>query len=703
MKYIFSLSWCLICYAGANSLAQTQITGQVQDTKGNPIPFANVYLEEIYDGATSDEQGQFNFKTQAKGEQVLIISFTGYLAQTRPLILEGQPIKMVIQLEENAAKLAPVVISAGSFEASDEKKMTILKPLDIVSVAGASADVYGALRTLPGVSQVGDETGIFVRGGEARETQTIINGTLVPSPFFGEVPDLPSRGRFDPFLFKGTLFSTGGYSAEYGQALSSVLLLNTQDIPEESSSSIGLNLAGMDVNHTQLFGENTALIAGVGYTNLGLLFNLLPQNADWVQAPQGWGANLAFRHQTAQNGIFKTYAQYQNGQIATRYPSLNGPESSQVFENQNENIYVNNSYQGALGKKWLLFAALSYSRDEDQIEVEGDQINQKESLLQNKITLGRDFGEAVYLKFGGEFHSFQGDYGFNQFEQSIDELYSAVYSEAEISLSRQLAARVGARGEYSQVLGKYNLAPRTSLAYKTGANSQVALAYGWFYQKPEREFLRQSKHLDFERATHYILNYQWLTDDYTFRAEIYYKDYQNLVRNADEPEKLFDNQGYGHATGLDLFWRDKKTIKRLDYWLSYSYIQSERNYRDYPQTAQPTYITNHTLSLVARYQFISPLVRVGATYTFASGRTYENPNNPDFLDDRTPDYHNLSFNVSYITSLFRQFTVIYASVGNPLGFRQVFGYRYSDDGTARSPVLPGATTSIFAGIFVSIE
>lgn len=682
--------------------AQTQITGTLTDEKGEPVAFANVYLKDIYDGVTTNEKGEFSFQTEAVGTQILVVSFTGYKRQEQEVQLDGITVKVDFTLEEDSETLNPVVISVGAFEASDEKKATILKPLDIVTVAGAEADVFGALRTLPGVSQIGNETGIFVRGGEATETKTIINGTIVSKPFFGQVPDLPARGRFDPFLFKGTLFSTGGYSAEYGQALSSVLILNTQDLPKQNRTGVGINMAGIDINRTQLFGENTALILGLGYSNLGLFTEVIPQNTDWVTPPGGWGGNLAFRHRTKNQGMFKTYAQYQSGDIAIRSQDLNNPSETSIFRNQNQNLYINNSYQGMLGKNWFFYAGVSYSEDEDNIEVAGDKIIPQESLWQNKVTLGRDLSNSVYLKFGGELHFLEGRYRFNQFEQNLNEVYSAFFTEADITFSQKFAARLGARGEYSAILARYNIAPRASLAYKTGENSQIALAYGWFYQRPENDFLRQNTDVDFEKATHYILNYQWLTDDYTFRTELFYKDYENLLKT--NPDGFtFNNDGFGEAMGIDIFWRDRKSIKNLDYWLSYSYLVANRNFRDFPVTAQPDFVTNHTLSLVTRYQFQFPLIRVGATYTYASGRAYLNPNTEDFLSDRTPDYHNLSFNVSYLTTVFDQFTVLYAAVTNPFGFEQIFGYRYSEDGLVRQPVLPAATTSFFVGIFMSIS
>ncbi|MDX2301927.1 MAG: TonB-dependent receptor [Microscillaceae bacterium] len=701
-KLVFILF--LTCIAGPmQAMAQSEISGKIADKAGKPIAFANVYLKDIYEGTTTDEEGYFSFVTQAQGEVMLLVSFTGYKVLEIKLQLQNEPVRLELVMEEAPQELAPVVITAGAFEASDQKKMTILKPLDIVTVAGAAADVYGALRTLPGVSQIGNENGLFVRGGQAYETQTVINGMLVPHPFFSSVPDLPSRGRFDPFMFQGTLFSTGGYSAEYGQALSSVLILHTQDIPENTSTGIGLNAAELDINHVQKFNKNTTLIAGGGYSNLSPWFSLIPQNTDWQTAPQGYGGSLGWLQSSNSGNLWKTYIRFQAGEVGIYSPDLDRPGEDFLFRNENQNLFINSSYRGMLGENWDIYGGFSYTSDLEDIFPGEDQIQEKESLWQSKLTLGRDLSEKVYLHFGGEMHHLDGSYSFNQYNQRIDENYGAAFAEVDIRFSRKLAARAGIRGEYSGILDQGSAAPRLSLAYKTGANSQVSFAYGWFYQRPENQFLRQTQDISFEQSSHYILNYQWLTEKHTFRAEIYYKDYENLVKNTSLEENPFQNEGYGYAAGIDIFWRDQKSVKNLDYWLSYSFILSERNYRDYPLSATPTFLTPHTLSLVGRYTLPELRLRLGATYTFASGRTYLNPNNPEFLADRTPAYHNLSLNVSYLTTLFGQFTVLFASVTNPLGWEQIYGYRYSEDGQRRMALLPGATTSAFVGIYISIE
>jgi len=88
------------------------------------------------------------------------------------------------------------------------------------------------------------------------------------------------------------------------------------------------------------------------------------------------------------------------------------------------------------------------------------------------------------------------------------------------------------------------------------------------------------------------------------------------------------NGGTGYARGFDVFFRDKKTIKHADYWISYSFLDSKRDYLYYPAAATPPFAAMHTLSVVYKQYIPKINTSVSATYVFATGRTYLNPFNP---------------------------------------------------------------------------
>src|SRR6478672_9076326 len=230
-----------LCFFLLQVASSQTITGTVHDAKSHPVVGVSIALKDSYDGATTDSAGKFSFTTSEKGSQLLTATAVGYKLFENPIsIITGRQ-QVNIILKEEVTELKAVVISAGAFEASDRKKSTVLNPIDIVTTASGNGDVTGALKTLPGAQQVGESEGLFVRGGTAAETKIFIDGTLVNNFFNSSVPDVATRGRFNPFLFKGTVFSSGGYSSLYGQALSSVLLLESIDLPEKTSADFGFS------------------------------------------------------------------------------------------------------------------------------------------------------------------------------------------------------------------------------------------------------------------------------------------------------------------------------------------------------------------------------------------------------------------------------------------------------------------------------
>jgi hypothetical protein len=182
----------------------------------------------------------------------------------------------------------------------------------------------------------------------------------------------------------------------------------------------------------------------------------------------------------------------------------------------------------------------------------------------------------------------------------------------------------------------------------------------------------------------------------SFKRSVYTYPYFNL------PVIPFSNKGKGYSKGIDIFWRDSRTFESTDYWISYSYLDTKREFRNYPSIAYPTFATPHTFSIVTKRWFPEITSMIGLTYTFATGRPYFNPNNPEFLGDKAKNYNNLSISCSYLTNIFNSFTIIFFSLDNLPGFSNVFGYRYSSDGKIKQPVLPTSLRAAFIGMFINL-
>lgn len=688
----------------------TRVEGHLTDASKAPIIGANVLLVNTYDGATTDAEGYFKFETEENGAQKLQITYLGYDTLFLDVSLKGGTLLLNPTLQEGYNELKTVVISAGSFEASDEKKVTILKPLDIVTTSSANGDTYGALRTLPGTQvSSGDQNGLFVRGGTGSEAPTLMDGMIVRNPFFASTPDYAARGRFNPFLFKGTVFSTGGYSAQYGQGMSSVLVLESQDLPDRSTGSLSVSSVGFGYGQQQLWKSKNLSIGGnFNYTNLAPYFLLIKQRPNFTHKPESLGNELFLRKKTKYNGLLKFYGYFNHGLVGFQTTAADGAIFG--FRVRNDNLYTNLTWSGLLQEHWKLQLGASVSKDWNNIRssysagfIAPDTFSTSNALSQLRIVATRFVGKLTSVRFGGEYQYLTDDYSSIKYGKvGIKDQYTAAFVETDLYITRQLVARLGGRAEYSSLLGQTRLAPRVSLAYKLGLGDQISFAWGDFYQKGD-SLLRWKTQFGqvpgFQKATHFILNYQYILKSRIFRIEAFYKKYENLVTTRTK----LGNTGSGYAEGLEFFWRDQRSFEGVDYWISYSWLDTKRLYEWYPTSAQPVFAANHTATLVVKKFFTQIKTNVGITYNFATGRPYYNPNRTeaDFLRDRTPAYHNLSVSLSYLTSIKKAFVVVVFGLQNALGQNQVFGYRYSADGLSRVALTPAAKRFLFVGAFAS--
>ncbi len=226
----------------AQIYSQIVIKGKIKDNKGKPVPGASISIKDSYDGGIVDSLGNYRFTTTEKGEQVLTATNIGYKSVEQKINIDAAPVVVDIILKEELSELKAVTVISGSFAAGDTKRAaTVLNSIDVATVGGGNADITAAVKTLPGAQQIGEQEGLFVRGGTGYETKQFIDGTVVNNPYSTSVPDLAGRGRFSPFLFKGTVFSAGGYSALYGEALSSALILESIDLPERSAANLSVS------------------------------------------------------------------------------------------------------------------------------------------------------------------------------------------------------------------------------------------------------------------------------------------------------------------------------------------------------------------------------------------------------------------------------------------------------------------------------
>ena len=699
----------LISLVGFTAVSQTKISGKVVNKKKVPMVGVNVFIEGTYDGALTNEKGEFSFETEAKQNQILKFTLSGFLEVTEAIVIESY-VNQEFTLYQDMDTIDTVVISAGTIKAGDNSKVTALKPLDIVTTAGSAGDIVAALETMPGVNAVGESGRLFVRGGEAGETQTYVDGIRVAQPYGASPTNVPTRGRFSPFLFKGITFSTGGYSAEFGDALSSVLLLNSVDEPAQNQTDISIMTVGGGIGKSKKW-KNSSLSFNTSYINLKPYYLVTPQSLDWNKSPESITGETVFRTKI-KKGLLKVYAALDRSSLNVNQKDINFTDKVN-FGLTNTNLYVNTVYKGNIATALQLQTGFSFGYGNNKIGINADRLNNYERAVHYKLKLRQTFSNRFKLNFGGEFFHTNFNENFQAFTQNrFDYGYQnntvALFSEAEVLVSQNIAFNVGLRSSNASLVDKITIEPRFSMAYKVAKNSQISLAYGSFNQTANPDYLKYASTLKYESTKHYIVNYLYNNDGKMFRAEAYYKDYTNLITyDGSSPTfaSNYANSGLGYAKGLDLFWRDNKTVKGLDYWITYSFIDSERKYRNYEKQVTPTFIANHNFSIVTKYWVDKLKSQIGLTYTFNSGRPYDNPNEDAFMNGKTKSFNNLSLGWSYLLS---QQKILYFSATNLLGTSNVFGYQYANspdvNGTfQRQAITQPASRFFFIGFFWTIS
>jgi hypothetical protein len=700
-----SLALIIIGLLSANVMAQTNVSGTVTDAAGNRLMQANVLLEGSYDGQSTDSAGYFEFTTAEAGDRALIVTFTGFKAFSKNIHLSGVPLHFNIALNEEVRSLETVTISAGTFTAADQARRSIFRAVDIATTAGATADIAGALNTLPGTHKVGESGRLFVRGGDGHEAGTFIDGMMVLEPYTASAPGAPGRGRFLPFMFKGMSFSTGGYSAEYGQALSSTLILESKDKAEITRTDLGILSVGADVGHTHTWDRGSAA-AKIHYTDIRPYYRLISPGIDWIQAPVSLDGHAAFRQQSGKHGMLKVYGNYNHSDFSLYNHSIDHDSQKTRYDLTNNYKHLNASYKNILNENWIFRSGISYS-DIRNTTADGDElIEHEEHGVHVKTVFEGSIADDAELKTGLEIIGRTNREKINHSPlASFTELIPSAFMETDIYHGKNFVSRGGLRLEYNSLINRFSVDPRISLAYRAGARGQISLAYGKFRQSPKNEFLATDRLLQSEKAVHYIASYQHVENNRTFRIESYYKRYSDLVKFGHANKRHLTNSGYGFARGIEIFWRDHSSLKNADYWVSYSFLKTERNYLDFPISATPAFASTHNFSAVYKHFIPRLKSQPGATFSYASGRRYNNPNSGIFNGSTTPSYRDLSVNWSYLP---HPVLIVYVSCTNVFGRDNIFGYEYGSQPNEQGlyngrAIRQPAKHFLFVGIFITLS
>jgi len=702
------------------------ISGFVKGDKEKVLKGANVVIKGTIDGATTDEKGYYEFETEEKGNVTLIFTLSDYKDKSVQIeIIPDKNMNIDVQLIKKEVSTDEILVTASSFTSGSNTAVT-LTPLEIVRIPGADADLYRALTTFPGSNQVSEGSRITVRGGNPNEVLTILDQASLYNPFlFDETFNVSSYSTVNPWGLKGINFTSGGFSAKFGNVLSAVLDLKSYDMPQATGMFAWLGLANASLDGTYIskdrkYGGSFSL----GKLFLEPYFAVNGKNSEYSPIPQSNQVGGTLAHKIGSTGNIKFYANYSDDKVGI-YNA--GPTYEGFFNSNSKNIFTNMKVMVAPSSSTLLNAGVSFSSYERGTGY--GILNTKTTELYSKgrvdftknVTSKIDINTGIEYEYNG--YKFDGtvpEFSYNlnldapAFEISSDESSgrAGVYVESQIKFSKKIFVIPGIRSDYQTLSENVSFDPRLSFGYMPARNNSIRGAVGIYHQNPKIDYFLRTPDNDLkpENAVHYILGYEYNNDNkLIFRVEGFYKDYSDLVL-FNRRDLYYRSEGKGFAKGVDVFFKTK-IANKFTGWISYSYLDSKRKQYEAQNLFPSSYDITNTMSLVGSYNLSDQIV-FGATLKFSTGKPYTPvvssvfnskqgvyiPIYAETNSGRFPNYSRVDINAQYIFALFGRFAVAVVALNNLLNQNNIYDYTYNADYSKRSEIVTNNKRTIYMGL-----
>lgn len=639
----------IVLLINITAFAQNDVKGFVYEKQtGEPMMFCNVYLKGTTLGASTDINGFFNITKIPDGDYTIMITNLGYDTISESVSLRNkQVVNKKFYLEESSVMLQAVSITADKIEARTETKTSVVnvtpKVITRIPTMGGQADLAQYLQVLPGVVFTGDQGGqLYIRGGSPIQNKVLLDGMVVYNPFHS----IGLFSVFDTDIIRNAEIYTGGFGAEYGGRISSVMDITTRD------------------------GNKTRLAGRVGATTFGAKLTLegpikKAKNPEDATASFILSAKNSYLESTSQS-IYKGLL---NGQsLPYNYQDLYGKISINAANGSKINLFgfnfnddVNN-YKSISNFGWDSYGAganFVVIPAKSSVLIEGNMAfsDYKAALTENNNPSrtssinGFNAGFAFTyflgknsLKYGIELLGFKTEFDYvksngihiSQVENTT-ELGAYIKYKAQFdNLILEPSFRVQVYASLSEVSPE----PRLAIKYNVNDWFRIKAAGGYYTQNliaanSDRDVVNLfygflsgqadlPKYFDGEEVTsklqkaiHYIIGTEFdVAFNTTLNVEAYYKDFRQLTsmnRNqvysvedapigTPEIEKKDFMVERGKAYGLDFSL--KYDSHRWYLWGAYSLGYVNKDYEDSNgdiHTYRTHYDRRHNVNLLATY------------------------------------------------------------------------------------------------------
>lgn len=631
--------------SGFTAMAQNgTVRGFAYDKKtGEPLIGCNVYLEGTTLGAATDVNGYFSVTRIPPGNYTLVASAIGYNKFSKPVsIVADRVINDKLFLDEQVEQISEVVISGERQEMKTQIQTSVVKvtpkQMERIPTIGSEPDLAQYLQVLPGVIFTGDQGGqLYIRGGAPIQNKVLLDGMIVYNPFHS----IGLFSVFDTDIIKLADVYTGGFGANYGGRISSIMDITTRDGNKNRLS--GKISAGTFMAKALLEGplkkaksENDgsmSFVLSAKHSYLEQSSKFLYSYIDTAGLPFNFTDIYGKISMNARNGSKVNFFGFNfSDRVTYRNITDIGWNTYGLGSNV---VLIPGDYPA------LIKANIAYSSYLIKM-LEADQQPRESSI--NGFNVGLEF---VYffgkdqLEYGIETLGFNTDFNyFNSVgrkiiqQQFTTEL--AAYAKYKMTLGK-LLVEPSFRLHYYASLGEASPEPRIGMKYNLSDNFRLKLAAGMYSQNliaansdrdvvnlfygflsgPEnlqKEFDGKKVNTKLQKSNHAIFGFEFdLTNRLNLNVETYLKDniqltninrnklYDDTGENQDKPEYLrkdfiIEN---GKAYGIDFLL--KYDYKRIYFWLTYSlgWVTRYDGVIEYP----PHFDRRHNVNLVTSYTF----------------------------------------------------------------------------------------------------
>ncbi|MEX1188198.1 MAG: carboxypeptidase-like regulatory domain-containing protein [Bacteroidia bacterium] len=661
MRQSLLLLLLMFIFGGIATAQNATIRGFIYNSdSGEPIIFSPVFLEGTSFGVQTDVNGFFSITKVPEGDYTLVFSGFGFEKTSMKIAVKGNGIiSKNLYAKEDAVKLKEFEVSGKKEEERTRVGVGIstITPKEITKLptVGAEPDLAQYLQVIPGVTFTGDQGGqLYIRGGSPIQNKVLLDGMIIYNPFHS----IGLFSVFDTDVIRNADVYTGGFSAENGGRVSSIMKITTKDgnkrrfggktsvspfvsklllegpLSKRKEGSAGsssfiisgrtsylresskifypyVDTAGLPFNFTDLYGKlsfnadngSKLNLSGFNFTDQVRYRSL--QDLNWNT--YGFGANFVLIP-NANNFLFEGVFSYSDYKISLEEASR--PSRSSRINGFNMNL----NFKYFLGENEFQWGveAIGFSTDFTFFNSVDRKIVQNENntelalygkyrLLLGNLVLEPSFRLHYYASLGNA---------------SPEPRIGAKYN---VSDNFRLK---GAAGLYSQ-----------NLIAGVSDRDVVNLFYG-FISAPDNApttFKDQEFATKLQRARHYIFGFESdLTKHIKWNVEAYYFDFNQLTNinrnklyddnaiNADKPDiekkDLILEKGISQGVDMTL----KYEYKRFYVWAVYSLMKVTRE--DELITYSPVWDRRHNVNLLASFEFGEGLNwSVSARWNFGSG------------------------------------------------------------------------------------